>query len=142
MKTWLSAALFSLPETTNSRGSEEEEEEEQGDEEGRSECSPGAPSTSCADEKIGGKGTTWLLEIGFRFFFFFVVPLSSPPLVRHFRRCLVMPGLNIQLLPQTVYRASGPTPTGIKPKKKRKKCMLWIKPAPAMLTTLEGIVPE
>lgn len=49
MKTSLSAALFSLPETTNSR-------EKKGDEEGKSECSPGAPFTSCADEKIGGKG--------------------------------------------------------------------------------------
>lgn len=49
MKTSLSAALFSLPETTNSGA-------KKGDEEGKSECSPGAPFTSCADEKIGEKG--------------------------------------------------------------------------------------
>lgn len=49
MKTSLSASLFSLPETTNSGG-------KKGDEEGKSECSPGAPFTSCADEKIGEKG--------------------------------------------------------------------------------------
>lgn len=49
METSLSAALFSLPETTNSG-------ERKGDEEGKSECSPGAPFTSCADEKIGAKG--------------------------------------------------------------------------------------
>lgn len=50
MKTSLSAALFSLPETTNSGG------KKKGDEEGKSECSLGAPFTSCADEKIGEKG--------------------------------------------------------------------------------------
>lgn len=49
MKTSLSATLFSLPETTNSK-------EKKGDKEGKSECSPGAPFTSCADEKIGEKG--------------------------------------------------------------------------------------
>lgn len=48
-RTSLSAALFSLPETTNSG-------EKKGYEEGKSECSPGAPFTSCADEKIGEKG--------------------------------------------------------------------------------------
>lgn len=47
MKTSLSAALFSLPETTNSA--------ETG---GRKERAlpPGPPLTSCADETIGGKG--------------------------------------------------------------------------------------
>ena len=55
MKTSLSAALFSLPETTNS-GGERKKKKKKGDEEGKSECSPGAPFTSCADEKIGEKG--------------------------------------------------------------------------------------
>lgn len=49
MKTSLSAALFSLPETTNSA-------ENEGDKEGKSEWSPGAPFTSCTDKKIGEKG--------------------------------------------------------------------------------------
>lgn len=49
MKTSLSDALFSLPETTNSGG-------EKGVEEGKSECSLGVPFTSCADETIGEKG--------------------------------------------------------------------------------------
>lgn len=66
MKTSLSAALFSLPETTNSaKGGRREKKR---GEEGRSETPPtttttsqpppGAPFTSCADEEIGGKGTT------------------------------------------------------------------------------------
>lgn len=49
MKTSLSATLFSLPETTNSV------EKKIGDEEGKSECSLGAPFTSCVDEEIGEK---------------------------------------------------------------------------------------
>lgn len=70
MKTSLSAALFLLPETTNST----EGEKIKGDEEGKSECSPGAPFTSCADEKIGEKG---LLKI------FSLSPLSLFSLPRH-----------------------------------------------------------
>lgn len=48
MKTSLSAALFSLPETTNSA--------ETGGKE-RASAPPGAPLTSCADETIGWKRT-------------------------------------------------------------------------------------
>lgn len=66
MKTSLSAALFSLPETTNSG-------EKKGVEEGKSECSPGAPFTSCADEKIGEKRPTWLLRLSRDFLSFLLV---------------------------------------------------------------------
>lgn len=58
MKTSMSAALFSLPETTNGRGGKK------GGEEGKSERSPGAPFTSCADEEIGGKWLLWPLRLG------------------------------------------------------------------------------
>lgn len=47
-----------------------------GDAEGKSECSPGAPFTSCADEKIGEKG---LLGPGdWVNIFSFLCPLSVP----------------------------------------------------------------
>lgn len=61
MKTSLSAALFSLPETTNSA---RRRKKKKGGKEGKSECSPGAPLTSCADETIGEKGTRRLLRLG------------------------------------------------------------------------------